>query len=263
MAVLFLVAYFVTRRLSIIPTNAQSIAEIIIGGLYEFFSSVAGRHVKQFFPLLASIFIFVIASNWSGLLPGVGTIGFYTGSRQTEGSIVDYNEAELSNYADLDIKANTNQAVAKSDQKPNQETKLTPLFRAPTADLNTTIALALVAVLAIQYYGFKLAGLHYSTRFINIKNPIMFGVGILELASDISKIISFAFRLFGNIFAGEVLLAVIAFLIPVIVPLPFVTLELFVGFIQALVFSMLTAVFLNIAVSHGEEARSKEVTLHG
>ena len=81
----------------------------------------------------------------------------------------------------------------------------------------------------------------------------MFYVGILELISDISKIISFAFRLFGNIFAGEVLLAVMAFLMPFIIPLPFLMMELFVGFIQALVFSMLTAVFLNLAVSHGEE----------
>ena len=79
----------------------------------------------------------------------------------------------------------------------------------------------------------------------------MFGVGLLEIVSEISRVISFAFRLFGNIFAGEVLLTVIAFLMPLIAPLPFLGLELFVGFIQALVFSMLTAVFLNMAtVSH-------------
>jgi F-type H+-transporting ATPase subunit a len=81
----------------------------------------------------------------------------------------------------------------------------------------------------------------------------MFFLGILELISEFSKIISFAFRLFGNIFAGEVLLTVMAFLMPFVVPLPFVTMELFVGLVQALIFSMLTTVFLNVAVSHGKE----------
>lgn len=85
----------------------------------------------------------------------------------------------------------------------------------------------------------------------------MFGVGILELASDISKVVSFAFRLFGNIFAGEVLLAVLAFLIPFIVPLPFLFMELFVGVVQALVFSMLSTAFFNVAVSHGEEEHAE------
>ena len=220
MAILFIGSYLITRSLHMVPTMPQLMGEIVVGGLYDFFKSVTGKHIKRFFPLLASIFIFVIVSNWIGLLPGVGTIGFFHGK------------------------------------------EFTPLFRGPTADLNTTLALALVSVFAIQYYGFKIAGIHYSTRFINFSNPILFGVGILEFVSELSKIISFAFRLFGNIFAGEVLLAVIAFLIPFIVPLPFLTLELFVGFIQALVFSMLTAVFLNVAVSHGEE-HGEEVSVHG
>ncbi|MEK7119573.1 MAG: F0F1 ATP synthase subunit A, partial [Patescibacteria group bacterium] len=161
-----------------------------------------------FFPLLASLFLFIITANWMGLLPGVGTIGFFHGE------------------------------------------EFTPLLRGATADLNTTLGLALVAVLAIQYFGFVTVGGHYSTRFLNFKNPIEFFLGILEMVSEVSKVISFAFRLFGNIFAGEVLLTVMAFLMPFIVPLPFLMLELFVGFIQALVFSMLTAVFLNVAVSH-------------
>ena len=97
--------------------------------------------------------------------------------------------------------------------------------------------------------------MHYGKRFLNFSNPIFFFLGLLELISEVSKIISFAFRLFGNIFAGEVLLAVMAFLMPFIVPLPFITMELFVGFIQALVFSMLTAVFLTVAVAHGEHEK--------
>lgn len=124
-----------------------------------------------------------------------------------------------------------------------------PLFRAGTADLNTTLALAVVSVVMIQYYGFRALGIKYLGKFLNFKNPIYFFVGILELMGEFTKIISFAFRLFGNIFAGEVLLTVIAFLMPVLVPLPFMGLELFVGFIQALVFSMLTAAFLAQATS--------------
>jgi len=104
----------------------------------------------------------------------------------------------------------------------------------------------------MQYFGFKTLGLHYGGRFVNVKNPIMFFVGLLEVISDASKVISFAFRLFGNIFAGEVLLAVMAFLMPFIAPMPFLMLELFVGFIQALVFSTLTAVFINVALAHEE-----------
>lgn len=211
MGILTLVTIVVTRNLRLIPGYGQSIVELIIGGLYDFFASVTGKHIRKFFPLLASLFLFIIAANWVGLLPGVGTVGFFRGE------------------------------------------EFTPLLRGATADLNTTLALAIVAVFAIQYFGFQTVGVHYSSRFFNFKDPIYFVLGILEIISELSKIVSFAFRLFGNIFAGEVLLAVMAFLMPFVVPLPFLMMELFVGFIQALVFSMLTAVFLNVAVSHGEE----------
>jgi len=198
-----------------VPSGIQSIAEMIVGGLYDFFTSVAGKHIKQFFPLIATFFLFIIVANWFGLLPGVGTVGFY--------------EAE----------------------------KFVPLLRGSNADLNMTLALAIISIVAIQYFGFRTLGFHYSSRFVNFKGPIDFFLGILEIISQFANILSFAFRLFGNIFAGEVLLTVIAFLIPFIVPLPFMALELFVGFIQALVFSMLTAAFLNVAVSHGSEEHSK------
>jgi F-type H+-transporting ATPase subunit a len=209
MILLVVFSWLATRNLSFVPKGVQTIAEVVVGGLHDFFASVVGEQlIDKFFPLVASLFIFIILSNWIGLLPGVSTIGFYHGA------------------------------------------EFVPLLRAPTSDLNLTVGLALFTVLAIQYYGFAVVGFHYHTRFFNFKNPIMFYVGILELLSETSRIISFAFRLFGNIFAGEVLLAVIAFLTPFIVPLPFLTLELFVGFIQALVFSMLAAVFLKVAVSH-------------
>ena len=220
MALIVVGSILITSRLSLVPSNTQSMAELLVGGLYNFFETVVGKRVAQFFPLVGSLFLYILVANWVGLLPGVGTIGFF----HTEG--------------------------------------FTPLLRGATADLNTTLALAVVAVVAIQYYGFKTVGSHYSSRFFNFGGPINFFVGLLELVSEVSKVISFGFRLFGNIFAGEVLLTVMAFLMPFIVPLPFLMLELFVGFIQALVFSMLTAVFLNVAVSHGEE-HGEGVKAHG
>lgn len=125
-----------------------------------------------------------------------------------------------------------------------------PLFRGNNADLNSTLNLALISVILTQVFGIKYLGFKgYIKKFLNFSNPIAFFTGILETISEFSKIISFSFRLFGNIFAGEVLLTIVAFLIPIAFSFPFIILEVFVGFIQALVFSMLSAVFLNLAIS--------------
>lgn len=139
-----------------------------------------------------------------------------------------------------------------------------PILRGVTADLNTTLALALISVGATQFFGLKHLRLAYLRKFFNFTGPIEFFVGILELISELAKILSFAFRLFGNIFAGEVLLVVIAFLLPVLGPIPFLGLEIFIGFIQALVFSLLTLVFLNIAtLSHSEAEVKGGGEVHG
>lgn len=202
---LLLFSLIATRKMQLVPGALQSVAELAVDGIYTLFHSVLHEKVVAFFPLLATLFLFIITMNWVGLLPGVGTIGL------------------------------------------RSHEEFIPLFRAGTADLNMTLALAFLAVVIIQYSGLRSLGASYLKRFINFKNPIYFFVGILELIGEFSRVISFAFRLFGNIFAGEVLLTVIAFLMPFLVPLPFMGLELFVGFIQALVFSMLTAVFLSQA----------------
>ncbi|PWU22661.1 ATP synthase F0 subunit A [Candidatus Cerribacteria bacterium 'Amazon FNV 2010 28 9'] len=133
------------------------------------------------------------------------------------------------------------------------ESTFVPYFRAGTADLNTTLALAIISVFMTQVFGFGALGIHYSQKYLNLKDPIMFFVGILETVLEFAKIISFAFRLFGNIFAGEVLLSVMTFLVPLIVPMPFYGMELFVGVIQALVFAMLSLVFFNLAILGHEE----------
>lgn len=265
MGILIVLSYLASRKISIIPGNAQLIGEMVVGGLYDFFAAIAGRHVKQFFPIVASLFLFILTANWVGLLPGVGTVGFYRTETVKEAASLSLPVSESAAETPTDHNSAPSEApeaippVASeppAEEKHEEKPEFVPLLRAATADLNMTLALALVAVIAMQYFGFRNLGGHYIGRFINFKDPILFSVGILEIISDISKVISFAFRLFGNIFAGEVLLAVIAFLMPFIVPLPFLMMELFVGLIQALVFSMLSTAFFSVAVSHGEGEHS-------
>lgn len=134
-----------------------------------------------------------------------------------------------------------------------QKENFIALLRPPSTDLNFTIALALVAIFAINIFGSLTLGVgkHFS-KFFNLKSPIFSFVGLLEFISECVKIVSFAFRLFGNIFAGKVLLLIIAFLVPYFIPMPFLALEIFVGFIQAFIFTMLTLVFIAMAVQHNE-----------
>jgi len=184
----------------------------VFKSINDLFKSILGDNIKFFLPLVLSFFLFILIQNWFGLLPGVGSVKI---AIKEYGKIVHV-----------------------------------PIFRGGNADLNTTLALALISVVMIQFYGVKFLGfLQYIKKFIDLSNPINFFVGVLEIISEISKVLSFAFRLFGNIFAGEVLLTIVAFLVPVLASFPFIILELFVGFVQALVFAMLTTVFLNGAIA--------------
>lgn len=198
-------------------TRMQMFFEFMLEGLYGIVESITGSaKAKIIFPLVATFFIFIVPSNWSGLLPGAGSIGFNGTLHGKEVFI--------------------------------------PILRGPTADINTTLALAIIAMVMVQVYGFRYQGIRYLKKFFNFSNPINAFVGILELVSEFSKIISFTFRLFGNIFAGEVLITVMTFLVPVIAPMPFYALEIFVGVIQGLVFMMLATVFINMAtLGHGDE----------
>lgn len=192
-------------------SNFFLFVQTILESFYEFIQSIAPQQAVRFFPLITSIFLFVMLASWAGLLPGAETIGFI---RNIDG-IKEY----------------------------------VPFLRGGTADLNITLGLAIFAVISIQVFGYKSLGAKYFKKFFDLSSPINFFVGFLELISEFAKIMSFAFRLFGNIFAGEVLIAVIAFLLPLLGPLPFIGLEIFVGFIQALVFATLTLVFITIATS--------------
>ena len=206
-----------TYRLAPVPGGLQNVAEAMIEKLYGLVKSVIGtdRDTEKVFPVIVTFFIFILLSNWMGLIPGVGTIGF---SEEHDGHYI-----------------------------------LVPFLRAPASDLNTTLAFAVISVIITNVFGISAIGFfkHFG-KFINFKSPVGFFVGILESVAEVAKIISFSFRLFGNVFAGEVLLIVIAALVPYIAPIPFLGLELFVGFIQALVFSMLTLVFIKVAISETE-----------
>ena len=221
--VLVTISYFATRQLKEVPKGLQNLFEFVIEALFGMVDSVTKdkKQTQQFFPLVATIFIFVIISNWIGLLPGFGSVGFF-----------EIPEEGLHEEGAIFV----------------------PLLRSTNSDLNTTMALAIVAVISIQIFGIMALGVFkYAKKFINFSSPITFFVGILELISEVAKMISFSFRLFGNVFAGEVLLVVIMTLAPFIAPIPFFAIELFVGFIQALVFSMLTLVFLKTATMAHEE----------
>lgn len=227
-------------------TNSKLVTFIkfAMTSLHSMFETMLGSLHEKAFPLLASFFFFILFSNWFGLLPGVGSITITPPAHEV---VTEESHKEVVELKD------THTEGSQVEKKEEEHGKI-PLLRGSTADLNTTIGLALVAFVMIQFYGFTQLGfVGYSKKFINLTNPINFFIGILELVSEFSKILSFAFRLFGNIFAGEVLLGVIAFLVPILASFPFLIMEVFVGLVQALVFSMLTGVFISSAVASHDE----------
>jgi F-type H+-transporting ATPase subunit a len=262
------------------PGPLQNFAEFMVQGFYGIVQGVTGDHKKTrfFMPYFMSFFLFIIANNWFGLLPGVGTIGFTQNAEGTQHAVLQQKEmtapvgvAHAQEEVVVDEHAadhtETTAPAAGEEHAVTEEHATTeehadeshaegvyvPYLRAGTADLNTTLALSLFTMGMVQFIGVKYLGLAYFKKFFNFKDPISFFVSILEIVSEVAKIVSFSFRLFGNIFAGEVLLIVIGALVPIIVPMPFYGLEIFVGFIQALVFSLLSVVFFNVAtVSHDE-----------
>lgn len=242
-------AFAATRNMQLIPRGLQNLMEYVIEFLYNLFRNINAKYVAIAFPLVATIFLYVLVGNWFGLVPGVGPIGVCHEESHSEARIALTLPAAAPLAAEGD---------EYRDSCASQGLKLVPLFRAPAADLNFTIALSLISFFFIQYWGFRSLGPGYLKKFFNT-DGIMSFVGIIEFISELAKPLSLAFRLFGNIFAGEVLLAVMAFLVPLMLPLPFYGFEVFVGFIQALVFALLTYAFLNIAVTGHEEEHHEGV----
>ncbi len=256
MVILILVAFFATRRIpkdlasasnqDLTPQNGfQNAIEMLIEGFYGMARNIGGNWAPKFFPIIMTMFLLVVVSNWSGLIPGFSSIGLL---EHAEGDHVGY-------VVEGSVLTGTKAAEGQEGYI------LVPFVRAPSTDLNFPLALALVTVVLSQYFGFRALKVGYLKKFLNVsgfKDGFLVGLaqllaGLLEIVSELAKIISLTFRLFGNIFAGEVLLGVVAFLIPYVISLPFYGLEVFVGFVQALVFFMLTLVFFSLAtMGHGE-----------
>lgn len=225
------------RLIKRIPRGVQNYTEVIIDKALGLADSVTGSRAlsMKFLPIVFPLFIFILLSNWLGLLPGVGSIGF--------------------------------------TEQQGAETIFIPLLRGGTADLNTTLALAIMAVVLTHVMSVAMTGFwRYLNRFVGLQlftelprkvfkehdytallvNPIKFFVGLIELIGEFAKVASLSFRLFGNVFAGEVLLGAMAAIFAYALPIPFMFLEIIVGIIQALIFSMLTLVFLSVMTTSHE-----------
>lgn len=232
MAVLIVVALLSTRNMQAVPHGLQNLVEAVLEALAKICEPTLGSRTPLVFPTIATLFLFIVVCNWMEILPGFASI------------------------------------VVTKAAEHGQALERVPLLRSAATDLNTTVALALSAVLMSQVYGTLVAGFpRYLTRFVNIRRFVAFFdglrgrgpkesvstlalglldlfVGLMELFDEFTKILSFSFRLFGNVFAGEVLLSVMVFLFPFVASLPFLGLELFVGAVQAFVFAVLATAFI-------------------
>lgn len=208
-------SFFVVKNLSVIPGKFQNAVEVTMETFHSLTESIAQDRTSKIFPYVMTFFLFIFVANLTSLLPGFGTIGIY--------------------------------------ERTEHGKELVPLLRGATSDINVTFALSLVSVIATHMLSIKIIGIkEYLSRYFSL-NPINLFVGMLEIVAEVTKIISLSFRLFGNIFAGEVVLSTVSSIFAFIFPLPFLFLESIVAVIQALVFSVLTLVFMAILTTphHG------------
>jgi len=233
--VIVVLSLLVRRKLSLVPTRIQMFFESVVELFLGLFDSVTGSREKsvRVAPFVLAFFFFILVNNWLGILPGIGSVGL----------IVEEHGEKL----------------------------FIPYFRGGTADLNTTLALATLGVVASHIFGIMMLGAwNHINKFINIKafleipkkikqdptillvNPIKAFVGLVEIIGELAKVASLSFRLFGNIFAGEVLLASMSAILAWGIPIPFMFLEIIVGLIQALIFSMLILIYLSTASAQEE-----------
>jgi len=216
MIVLISTAFLVGRKAQMIPGRVQSFFEMLFEFVLDYMQQTLGTRelAVRFFPLIVTIFLFVFTSNLFDFVPLFGSIGVY------------------------------------------QHGVLVPLLRPVNTDLNVTLALAIIVFLVIEISGILSLGLlKYGSKFVNFKTGAMgFVVGLLEIIGNLARLVSFSFRLFGNIFAGEVLIAVISSFLPYLLPVPLMLFETFVGLLQAAIFALLTLVFIKLSIMepHGE-----------
>ncbi len=209
--ILIALAVYIYRSAKLNPTKFQSIIEMVIEGFYNLTNQVAPQNAKKIFPFVMTFFLFILISNWTGLLPIITAI------------TVGHGEHEAH------------------------------LIRSASTDLNTTMALALVSLVSTHTMSIQTLGLKsYISRFLSF-NLLALYTGVLELISEITKIISFSFRLFGNIFVGEVMLVSLSAAFAFFLPIPLIMYEMFVGVVQAAIFGLLTMAFMGIFTTpHGE-----------
>ena len=221
--VIFALIFAFSRRVSLVPAGIQSVFEPIIEYFYDLTEQIAGSKVRTIFPWFASFFFFIAFANLIALLPGFGTIGIW-------------------------------ETVSSHGEELKEGTKeLVPLFRAATSDFNVTLALGTVSIVATHIIAIRYNGLlGYTKKFLS-KNPIHLFIGLLEFCLELVKIFSLSFRLFGNIFAGEVVLVTVAGLSAFFAPIPFLLLEVIVAVVQSLVFAMLTMVFMSLLATTSSE----------
>ena len=280
--VVLLLAFGVYRGVKsgkMVLTGISGAVEALMEMLHGITEGTAGKWTKLIFPWFATITLLVLCANWLGLIPGVETIGLIHAGHG------EYAVHDLGSIGGLKIQTIWDESAEAEDVHTEETTTdaqageevegehaeavegeghagaaVVPFFRPVSTDLNFTFALAIVAVIMVQYVGFKSQGMGYLTKFWNVKHffskPIFgfidWGVGLLEIVSEFSKVLSFAFRLFGNLFAGAVLIFVMGSLVPIFAPAMFYMLEFFVGLIQAIVFGMLTMTFMAQATQgHG------------
>ncbi|MSU74445.1 ATP synthase F0 subunit A [Candidatus Kaiserbacteria bacterium] len=209
MALLIGFAYVFGRSLTLVPGKIQTGVEWAFEGALAYMAEVLESKVlaRRFFPLIASLFLFIAVINEIEFFPGIGSIGLIHAS------------------------------------------EFLPILRAPTTDLNFTLALALIAFFTIEITGIAMLGFSkYVGKYVNLKSPIGFVVGLIELISNLGRLVSFSFRLFGNIFAGEVMVLVAGYFLAYLLPAPLMGFEMFIGLVQALVFAMLTLFFIKLAI---------------
>ena len=214
MALIVAFALVFSRRIALVPGKLQTTLEWAVEGGINYIRDTLEdeKMAVRFFPLIASLAIFIMIGNELEFFPGIGSIGFVHGA------------------------------------------DFIPLFRTPATDLNTTLALTLISVITIEVAGVMSVGFFkYAGKFLNFHSPVKFIVGLIELISELARLITFSFRLFGNIFAGEGLVAIVGFFVPYVLPAPFIMFELFVGVVQAVIFALLTLFFLKLAVTPMEE----------
>jgi len=298
--VLIVMAFLATRKMEMVPRGLQNFFEMVIDFWQtQAHNSIGEKLSRTWLPLVLTVFFMIWFSNYAHFLPGFDTIGILCKSGECPGehgaahapaageAAGDDHAAEpvaaaaegehaaepegpkhtyfkVSDWNGLGIITARYPEEASDEEKHEQGRVLVPFLRVAASDLNMPLALALIAFFVIEFAGFKALGFGYLGKFFNFKEgAIMAGVGLLELVSEVMRIITFSFRLFGNVFAGQTLLFVFPFLVPALMVLPIYGLELFVGLIQSYVFAVLILAFMQQAVTahhggdHGEHAAAE------